>query len=176
MTRYAAAWLAASTFLLGRQYLRRRRPNNSMDETRGDTNKQEPTHPKITVGIAVTVTGCSKAFPLDGAAVLQYSLFRNNTFGRYEYAFYAIYHPTAFDCVAPLASLGFALLKRDTPVNVSEIRGTELRERISGNGTCQNILSRANPYYSLFVFLHTVVFTHPLPNSRLLRRKGIDQI
>ena len=135
MTRYAVAWFVASSFLFGRQYWRRR--PIATDEISGDTMKQEPILPKITVGIAVTVTGCSKSFPLDGAAVLQYSLYRNNSFGRYDYAFYAIYHPTAFECVAPLASLGFALLERETPVNVSEIRGTELRERISGNGTCQ---------------------------------------
>jgi hypothetical protein len=56
--------------------------------------------------------------------------------GRYDYELYAIYHPDAEACVRPLEKLGYTLLKRPTPVNVSDIKGDFLRERIESNGCC----------------------------------------
>jgi hypothetical protein len=86
-----------------------------------------------TVGVAVTVTGCDPDFPLDGAAVLRYSLLRHAS-ERYSYKFYAIHHPLARDCVRPLAEAGYVLLERETPVNVSSIAGKYLRERMPKSG------------------------------------------
>ena len=84
-----------------------------------------------TVGVVVTVTACSD-FPPDAAAVLQYSIL--NVTSRFKYQFYAIHHPSALHCVLPLASLGFTLLEKDTPVNVSEIQGEYLRKRLPKSG------------------------------------------
>jgi hypothetical protein len=95
--------------------------------------RQEPSEP-ITVGVAVTVTGCGSTFPVDGAAVLRHSVLRHAS-DRYRYKFYAIYHPQARDCVGALAGVGYELLERDTPVNVSAIRGDYLRGRMPKSGT-----------------------------------------
>jgi hypothetical protein len=88
----------------------------------------------LTVGVAVTITGCAADFPVDGAAVLRYSLLRHAS-NRYQYRFYAIYHPLARNCVEPLSDVGYVLLERDTPVNVSAIEGDYLRRRMPKSGT-----------------------------------------
>ena len=56
--------------------------------------------------------------------------------GRYDYKMYAIYHPDGETCAAPLKDLGYELLKRNTPVAVSDIQGDFLRENIEKNGCC----------------------------------------
>jgi hypothetical protein len=86
--------------------------------------------------VAVTVTGCDGTFPVDGAAVLRYSLLRHAS-KRYRYKFYAIYHPDARSCVRALQDVGYELLERDTPVNVTAIQGDYLRGRMPKSGTCQ---------------------------------------
>jgi hypothetical protein len=96
------------------------------DQARG---KEKPR----TVGVAVTVTGCD-SFPPDGAAVLQYSVMRQQEKSRYKYSFYAIYHPNARKCTLPLADLNFTLLERESPVLPHEIKGSFLREKISKTG------------------------------------------
>lgn len=119
------AWLILSVLPLYHQYCLL--PRRSLATAIVDSPQQY-----ITVGVAVTVTGCS-TFPLDGAAVLKHSLSRLTSF-RYRYQFYAIYHPTASACVGPLASIGYTLLERDSPVNVSTIQGDFLRNHISSSG------------------------------------------
>jgi hypothetical protein len=97
------------------------------------------------IGYAVTITNCGTdgdmPFPItEGAAVLSYSIRRasihGNQGGRYDYELYAIYHPDAEPCAETLRDLGYTLLKRDTPVQVSEIQGDFLREKIAKNGCC----------------------------------------
>ena len=95
--------------------------------------------PPDIIGFAVTITDCGVEFPIeDAASVLQFSLNRVSIHGsgRYDFVLYAIYHPDAEDCVKPLEGLGYTLLKRDTPVNVQDIQGEFLREKIEGNGCC----------------------------------------
>jgi hypothetical protein len=92
-----------------------------------------------TVAVATTLTGCS-GFPPDGGAVLQYSVMKHQKLksmpSRYQYHFYAIYHPSAKECALPLADLNYTLLERDSPVLPQDIRnGSELRDRIAGSGT-----------------------------------------
>jgi hypothetical protein len=99
-----------------------------------------PEHEQIrTVGVAVTLTGC-KGTTGDGAAVLQYSILKQQRRlrlpSRYRYHFYAIHHPTARECAAPLADLNFTLLEREVPVRPQDIRGEFLRENIDKGGTC----------------------------------------
>jgi hypothetical protein len=49
---------------------------------------------------------------------------------------YILHHPDARECSWPLRELGFELLECPTPVNISDIRGEVLRERIVNNGCC----------------------------------------
>lgn len=93
-----------------------------------------------TVAFAVSVTGCGSDPITEGGAVLQHSIHRASSRGRlggtYDYALFAIYHPDAEACALPLKDLGYKLLKRDTPVKVSEIQGEFLRSKIESNGCC----------------------------------------
>jgi hypothetical protein len=82
---------------------------------------------------------------VEGAAVLKHSIHQNsirNTYSngtsrsRYDYQLYAFYHPEARACAHVLQELGYAVQERDTPVNVKDIRGDFLRERIEKNGCC----------------------------------------
>jgi hypothetical protein len=91
-----------------------------------------------TVAVTVTLTGCS-GYPPDGAALLQYSLMKQQRLrstSRYQYHYYVIYHPSARDCAKHLANLNYTLIERESPVLPQDIRGKELRERISDSGTC----------------------------------------
>jgi hypothetical protein len=94
----------------------------------------------VTIAIASTVTGCGEEPFTEGAAVLKHAIHRTSIHGtmggRYDYKMYIIYHPNAMECTLPLADLGFELIQRDTPVNVSQIQGDVLRERIASNGCC----------------------------------------
>ena len=103
-------------------------------------NDKKDVHKPITIGFASTVTGCGKEPFTEGAAVLKYSVhlasIHGDMGGRYDYKMYIIYHPDASECVLPLKDLGFELLRRDTPVQVSDIQGEILRERITTNGCC----------------------------------------
>jgi hypothetical protein len=96
----------------------------------------------MTIGVASTVTGCTESPFQDGAAVLKYSLDRHSAAhgnGKYNYQSYILYHPNATQCVLPLRALGFTLLERSSPVQIEEIQGDELRERIVKNGCCGEV-------------------------------------
>jgi hypothetical protein len=96
--------------------------------------------PVATVAFAVSVTGCGSDPVTEGGAVLQYSIHRASSRGRlggkYDYALFAIYHPQAESCAMELKALGYTMLKRETPVAVSEIQGEYLRSKIESNGCC----------------------------------------
>jgi hypothetical protein len=95
---------------------------------------------QITIGFAVTITGCGSDPITEGAAVLKHAIHlasvHGNLGGRYDYKMYAIYHPDGYSCAAALEDLGFTLLKRETPVAVKDIQGEFLRENIVKNGCC----------------------------------------
>jgi hypothetical protein len=94
----------------------------------------------ITIGYAVTITGCGSDPITEGAAVLKHAIHlassQGNKGGRYNYQMYAIYHPDGEACALPLKDLGFTLLKRETPVAVKDIQGDFLRGKIEKNGCC----------------------------------------
>uniref|UniRef100_A0A7S1ZB82 Glycosyltransferase family 8 protein n=1 Tax=Ditylum brightwellii TaxID=49249 RepID=A0A7S1ZB82_9STRA len=105
--------------------------------------------PKATIAYAVSLTGCgakdeavNKAAALtDGAAVLKHSIhlssIQNPESGsKYDYKMYAFVHPEAIHCSGPFTKLGYEVLIRDTPVNITEIRGDFLRERLPKSGCC----------------------------------------
>jgi hypothetical protein len=105
-----------------------------------DSPIQKKSNTALTIGIASTITECGPYPFIDGAAVLKYSIDQTSIHGpkggKYDYKLYILYHPNATECVLPLKALGFELLERPTPVNVSDIEGDVLRERITTNGCC----------------------------------------
>lgn len=115
--------------------------NNNNNDNNG---KQLP--PKATVAYAVSVTGCGSDPITEGAAVLKQAIHRVSSRnshgqqggggGRYDYALFAIYHPNAEACALPLQALGYNMMRRDVFVNVSDIQGDYLREKIESNGCC----------------------------------------
>lgn len=104
----------------------------------------EETKPKspagVTIGFAVTITGCGSDPITEGAAVLKHSVHlasvHGNTGGRYDYKMYAIYHPDGKSCALPLKDLGYEMIERETPVAVQDIKGDFLRQNIEKNGCC----------------------------------------
>jgi hypothetical protein len=133
-------WGVAFAFLLVRQQ-QLLFPTHFVATTTTSSFGAPPTGP-LTVGVAVTITGCGEPHVLDGAVVLRHSFLRHSFLrqhqhqeeGRYRYQFYAIYHPEAADCVSPLAKAGYVLLERPTPVIVSAIQGEYLRRTIPHQG------------------------------------------
>lgn len=133
-SRTFALWVVTFAVLLGRQLLVHHRMfPDPMTPTEPVSFGAQPSE-VVTIGVAVTVTGCHASFPLDGAIVLKHSFLRHPS-ERYRYQFYAIYHPEAAKCVPMLADAGYVLLERPTPVNVSAIRGEYLRRTIPTAGT-----------------------------------------
>lgn len=108
-----------------------------------DSRNNTTTSGSIAVPFVVTITSCEVSLKntipfqiVEAASVLQFSVARSSNNSKYQPVWYAIHHPDAAPCAAPLASLGFVLQPRSTPVAVEEIRGDFLRERIVKNGCC----------------------------------------
>ncbi len=120
-------------------------PRNGNDYRVGSNHSQHwksviTSNSVITIGIVSTITGCGSDPFTEGAAVLKYSIDLTSIHGpkggKYNYKMYIMYHPDAVECALPLMDLGFELVERQTPVNVSDIQGDILRERIVRNGCC----------------------------------------
>ena len=99
----------------------------------------------IPVAYVTTITSCDVSLKntipfqiTEAAAVLAFSIAKVHatTKNRYHPTLYAVHHPDAIACAAPLEALGYTLLARDTPVRVEDIQGDILRERIQKNGCC----------------------------------------
>lgn len=94
----------------------------------------------VTIGFAITVTGCGAESLTEAAAVLKHSIHlasvHGNQGGRYDYVMYALYHPDGETCAMPLKDLGYELVRRETPVQVEDIEGEYLRTSIRKNGCC----------------------------------------
>jgi hypothetical protein len=94
----------------------------------------------VTIGFAVTITGCGADSITEGAAVLKHSIHlasvHGDLGGRYDYKMYAIYHPDGETCATPLKDLGYELIRRETPVAVKDIEGDFLRRNVEKNGCC----------------------------------------
>jgi hypothetical protein len=120
---------------------------SSLSDTAAATNKKDV----VTVAFAVSITGCGSDPITEGAAILKHSIHRASIHGtlggRYDYDLFAFYHPKAEECAMTLQSLGWKLLKREVFVNVSDIKGDFLRERIESSGCCgQNELLKQESY------------------------------
>lgn len=114
--------------------------NKAASSSARDTSSGLKDENIITIGIASTITACGTDRFTEGAAVLKYSIdltsINGSKGGKYNYKMYILHHPDALECALPLKDLGFELLERPTPVNVSAIQGDVLRERIVRNGCC----------------------------------------
>jgi len=98
-----------------------------------------------TIAYAISLTSCDDPLLADGAAVLKHSIHLSSKRGhdstsKYDYKMYAIVHtqvPLNSECLDTLKKLGYELLIRDTPVDVTKIKGQFLREHIVKSGCCQ---------------------------------------
>lgn len=117
-----------------------RRYSDTSNRNQGDGILAAADNSIVTIGIASTITSCDSAQFTEGAAVLKYSIDQTSIHGpkggKYDYKMYILHDPAALECSLPLRDLGFELVERATPVNVSDIRGELLRERIVKNGCC----------------------------------------
>ena len=112
-----------------------------MENAEGQQEEQQQQNgDAVSIGYAVTITGCGSDPITEGAAVLKHSIhltsIHGNMNGRYDYQMYALYHPSAIKCAKTLESLGYKLVERETPVAVEDIKGDFLRSRIEKNGCC----------------------------------------
>ncbi|KAL3823655.1 hypothetical protein ACHAXA_009760 [Cyclostephanos tholiformis] len=107
--------------------------------------------PRATIAYAISLTSCgndgggghsSDASLMEGAAVLRHSIhlssIRNYEISRsvFDYEMIAFVHPDALPCSDAFRALGYDVRVRDTPFNVSDIRGKFLRENIIKSGCC----------------------------------------
>jgi hypothetical protein len=110
------------------------------DEQRPPIRQDHNGNPGVTIGWAVTITGCGADSIAEGAAVLKHAIHLTSVHGplggRYDYKMYAIYHPDGEKCAKSLEPLDFELVRRETPVAVKDIEGEFLRSKIHSNGCC----------------------------------------
>jgi hypothetical protein len=93
-----------------------------------------PPAPK-TIAYAISLTECNpESANLDAAAVLRYSIRRFDS-TKYDSKFYAFVHPNAVTCSAELSRMGYEIQVRQTPINVTDIRGP-LKKYVEGASCC----------------------------------------
>jgi hypothetical protein len=73
---------------------------------------------------------------MDGAAVLAYSIMKFSRGRNYDVSLVAFVHPEVQKSRPVLKNLGFHVIEAPTPVNVTAIKFTFLREKINKNGCC----------------------------------------
>eukprot|EP00566_Odontella_aurita_P020694 CAMPEP_0113527382 /NCGR_PEP_ID=MMETSP0015_2-20120614/1265_1 /TAXON_ID=2838 /ORGANISM="Odontella" /LENGTH=360 /DNA_ID=CAMNT_0000425811 /DNA_START=257 /DNA_END=1340 /DNA_ORIENTATION=- /assembly_acc=CAM_ASM_000160 len=107
------------------------------------TNQKEVSKAKATIAYAVSVTGCAAASDnlVQGAAVLGHSVrlssIENPSSGsKYNYHLIAFVHPQAKACSHLFEKLGYEVLIRETPINVSDIRNEVYRADIAKQSCC----------------------------------------
>lgn len=97
---------------------------------------------KATIAFAISLTGCDRyGLHVQGAAVLGHSIRLNSaanpqSLSRYGYKLFIFVHPGAVSCAKPFEDVGFEILVRETPVNVTDIRGEFLRGHVHKIGCC----------------------------------------
>jgi hypothetical protein len=92
---------------------------------------------------AISLTSCSADSIDDGAAVLKHSIalasFPLNKSSKYQYKIYAFVHPDAMECSKSFELLGYEVQVKNTPIDVTQIKGDFLREKVVKTGmyVCQ---------------------------------------
>jgi len=106
-------------------------------------SRSKPKEAKAKIAYAISITNCGDRHMIDGAAVLKHSIYlssihREESGSRYSYQMIAFVHPQADSCSSDdLRYLGYDVLIRDVPFNVTDIQGKYLREHIVKGGCCQ---------------------------------------
>lgn len=100
----------------------------------------------IQIAYAISLIRCSDfqsstSGLLDAATILRHSVHqtsvRNPGSGsKYDYKLYAIVHRNAASCSHILSDLGYEVLVKDSPVQISEIRGDYLRKNVHREWCC----------------------------------------
>ena len=93
---------------------------------------------KKTIAYAISVTGDSPGWNgIDGAAVLGHSCIRAHRNSTYDVALVAFVAPrVSAEGREKLSKVRFRVLEKQLPVEVKDIQGKVLREKISSNGCC----------------------------------------
>lgn len=95
---------------------------------------------KAMVVYAISVTDCPKTGDLvavlDAPAVMAYSINRVST-GRFNYRFVAFVHPGAKRCTTHLAKMGYQVLIRKNPVELTQIKTAQYRRYVQKRGCCE---------------------------------------
>ena len=98
--------------------------------------------PKATIAYATSITKCNSndTVLLDQAAILMYSIHKNSiripdSGSHYDYEVIAFLHPEAESCKELLERIGWTVLVKATPVELSDIRGT-LRDYVTTASCC----------------------------------------
>ena len=134
------------------------RVNSKNTESNSNTNESNISnnkHSKATIAYAVSLTSCGQTSTSshgsgghssdpnlhEGAAVLAHSIhlssIRNpDSSSYYDYKLVVFVHTDATQCSDVFSDLGYEVFVRDTPFNVTDIRGTFLREHIVKSGCC----------------------------------------
>jgi len=87
---------------------------------------------------AVSLTSCGR-FLLDGAAVLKRSIQLSSypfADSNYKSKMYVFAHPSTSECIEQFRDLGYEILLKEVPINVTEIKGNFLREKVIKTGCC----------------------------------------
>ena len=117
---------------------------------------------KATIAFAISLTGCDRnGLHVQGAAVLGHSIRLNSaanpqSSSRYGYKLFVFVHPDAVSCAKPFEDVGFEVLVRETPVNVTDIRGEFLRTHVHKIGCCG-----AKEYLKLYSY-HQMMMEYPV--------------
>ena len=113
---------------------------------RGDTKQPCETCSKKSIAYAITITSCpfngtatavtDEATVVDGPAVLRHSIHQIHARSRYAYQLYAFVHPDALACVPSLEYLGYHILVRNVPIDVSQIQSPRYKKQVEELGCC----------------------------------------
>jgi hypothetical protein len=103
-----------------------------------------------TVAFCISVTDCQWSMR-DAAAVHGHAIDTVQIkSSRYRHVRYAFVHPTAQACVNDLQRLGYQVLVRDLPFNISDIQSKLFQNKIEENGCCGSMEYMKLWSYSLF--------------------------
>jgi len=118
----------------------------------------------IQVAYAISLIKCSDKQSstsglIDAATVLRHSVHQTsarnpNSGSKYDYKMYAIVHKKAESCSHLLGDLGYQLIVKDSPVQVSEIRGDYLRKNVHKEWCCG-----ADEFVKLYAY---TIHDHPI--------------
>ncbi|KAL7530911.1 hypothetical protein ACHAWF_003556 [Thalassiosira exigua] len=117
----------------------------ALESAKRNHTRTAPSKP-IQVAYAISLIKCSDfqsstSGLLDAATVLRHSVHKTSvrypgSGSKYDYKLYAIVHTNAAKCSHMLEDLGYEVILKDSPVQISEIRGEYLRKNVHKEWCC----------------------------------------